>query len=44
MDGWRGAREQEEGRRSNSRGDASAYQPVSDATETNKEDVERRRA
>lgn len=39
------AREQEEGRRSNSkRRDASAYQAVSDATETNKEDEERRRA
>lgn len=38
-------REQEEGRRGNSkRRDASAYQPVSDATETNTEDEERRRA
>lgn len=38
-------REQEEGRRSNSkRRDASAYQPVSDATETTEEDEERRRA
>lgn len=41
----KGEREQEEGRRSNSKSrDASDYQPVSDATETNKEEEEWRRA